>query len=105
MTPIPTKPFWASKTFWAALLGALLGGYQLLAPAYGWDTRWVEGVWFMLASLGFIGIRTAKTTLGNPETAPAPSTPDNVIPAALTPAQVPTAPAWPDAAQPLEERL
>lgn len=76
--PTPTKPIWQSKTFWAALLTALIGAYRVMAPNYGWDTGWIEGAVIILAGLGLWGIRMADTTLTT--TRPTPDAPANVLP-------------------------
>lgn len=78
--PVKAKPFWQSKTFYAALFAALIGAYQLIAPSYHWDTRWVPGVEALLAALGVWGVRTATTTIGPPSGPAAPTSPDNVVP-------------------------
>ncbi|GGR39779.1 hypothetical protein [Deinococcus ruber] len=74
--PVKAKPFWQSKTFWAAVFAALIGGYRLIAPNYHWDIGWVPAAEYILTGLGLWGIRTANTTIGQPT----PTTPDNVVP-------------------------
>ena len=73
------KSYLASKTFWAALLFVLVGAYTTLAPAYGWDTKWVPGIIAILTGLGLYGIRTADSTLVAPGK-PIPVATDNVVP-------------------------
>ena len=85
---IKYKSYLSSKTFWAALFFVLVGAYTALAPAYGWDTKWVPGVVAILTGLGLYGIRTADSTLLMPGKTPPPATPDNVVPAAVTPADI-----------------
>lgn len=70
------KGYLLSKTIWAAVIGALLGAYQLTAPNYGWDTKWLPGAEMILGALGLYGLRTATTTLGKPT----PGTADNIVP-------------------------
>lgn len=86
---IKYKSYLSSKTFWAALFFVLVGAYTALAPAYGWDTKWVPGVVAILTGLGLYGIRTADSTLLTPGKSPPPTTPDNVVPAvAASPADI-----------------
>jgi hypothetical protein len=68
------KSYLASKTVWAAIIAAALGGYKLVAPSYHWDVSWVPGVEYVLGAFGLYGLRTATTTLGTPPTT------DNVVP-------------------------
>lgn len=76
---IKFKSYWQSKTFWALLATAVIGGYKVIAPRYGLDDRWVEGAIYVLTALGIWGVRTANTSIGTP-TAPIPEGPNNVVP-------------------------
>lgn len=104
MNEVKVKPWWTSKTLWAAVVTVLVTVYNAVADSQpGWPAI-PEQIYALLGAVGLYGIRTASTTIGTPTTT-APMTPDNVIPAALTAPPVLAAPAWPDAAEPLEERL
>lgn len=56
------KPFWKSKTFWAALLTGVIGLWNSLAPETGLPPV-PEWVLVVLAALGLYGRATAQGPL------------------------------------------
>lgn len=54
-----SKPFWKSKTFYAAILMAVSGALMALGyPEYG------EPLGLLAGALGFVGLRTATKRIG-----------------------------------------
>lgn len=72
------KSLLASKTFWASLIAALVGIYNIVAPGQKWPAIPNE-VFAVLGAFGLWGVRTADSTILTPGKT-APTAPDNVVP-------------------------
>lgn len=57
---IPVKPWWQSKTVWAACATAVVTG---LSAYFGAENPWVAIVTAAFSALGIYGRMTATTTL------------------------------------------
>ena len=72
------KSVLSSKTFYASLIAALVGVYNIVAPSQKWPGIPNE-VFAVLGALGLWGVRSADSTLLVPGQTP-PVQPDNVVP-------------------------
>lgn len=60
-----TKPWYMSKTVWAALLTGLLGTYTGVDAALGGELPDIpQWVFYVLTGLGLYGLRTAEKKIG-----------------------------------------
>lgn len=62
-TSTPTKPFWQSKTMWAAIITAILGAIQPVSAAMGHPIAVPLWIIEVLTGLGLYGLRTASSDL------------------------------------------
>lgn len=81
---VPTKPWYTSKTIWAAVVTALVAIYKAIAPTFGWPVDFLPTLEGVLIAVGLYGLRTANTTIGGTETTPPSSPvieqPNNIVP-------------------------
>lgn len=62
---VPTKPWYQSKTIWAAIVTALVGIIQPISAAFGHPMSMPLWVVELLTGLGLYGLRTATTTISS----------------------------------------
>ncbi len=61
---VPTsKPWYQSKTIWAAIVTALVGAVQPISAAFGHPMSTPLWIIEVLMGLGLYGLRTANTTI------------------------------------------
>lgn len=64
-TTMPSKPWYQSKTVWAAIITALCGAVQPVSAAFGHPMSMPLWIIEVLTGLGLYGLRTADTKISS----------------------------------------